>query len=272
MVTKATVRHGSTKGTRIVVDGDPNYKASTTAKALELMMEDYGHSGPSLLVEQRMGIPIGCGFGASAASAISACYAAAKVLGLEGPKEKIAYYAHVADIVLGTGLGTVSVSFDAVGAGAIVEPGGPGFSRFVNVPFNRYLRLVTASLGPYRKGDAIGDRKIVSRIRKLGDASLRRFEASPDLETLATEGERFSRSLGLMTPDVEELIVVAKESGALHASQNMIGYAVHALVEARRAPGLAKALLTTFNCPRVDRFKIGAVRAGLVSRTSELRP
>ena len=264
VVSVATVGDGGGRGLHIIVDGDPDYSARTTRRALEHMLEAHAPVRNSVLVEQKMDVPVGCGFGASAASAVSACYALAAALGLDDSKAEIAYHAHVADILEKTGLGTVSVSFDAIGAGAIVTPGGPGVSKFLNVSYPDEIRIVTASLGPYRKSNAISNPEMVSKIQRLGDASLHRFVESQTLETLASEGERFSSALGLMTPQLAELAASAKRAGATHASQNMIGYAIHALAPKDEAPKVAKALRASRLGPRVGVFRIGKKRAGVL--------
>ena len=245
----------------VIVDGDPKYRASTTRKALELMFGDQGRPKGRLVLEQTMDIPVGYGFGASAAAAISAVYAAAAAMGLRLAKGKLAYYAHVADILEQTGLGTVSVTYDGTGAGAITRAGAPGVSKFLNIEYPADTRIVTASLAPYRKSDAISRPGTVKRINHLGDRALRSLEASQTLETLASEGERFSDRLGLMTPEVRDLAKLAKASGAAFASQNMIGHAVHAITTATKADAVAKALRNSFPTPLVEVFEVGKQRA-----------
>jgi pantoate kinase len=262
VTTRARVTENDGEGrVEVVVDGDPNYRATTTRKALDLLFADHGRPKGTLTLEQSMGVPVGYGFGASAAAAISAVYAAAAATGLRLAKRELAYYAHVADIVEQTGLGTVSVTYDGTGAGAITKAGAPGVSRFFNVEYPAGTRIVTASLAPFRKSDAISRPRTVKRINELGDRALRTLEASPDIETLASEGERFSELLGLMTPEVRDLAKLAKASGAAHASQNMIGHAIHALTTAAKADAVAAALGDSSPKPLVEVFEIGKQRA-----------
>lgn len=262
VTTKATLREaGEEHPVEVIVDGDPKYRARTTRKAVELLLSDHAHPKGRLVLEQSMGIPVGCGFGASAAAAISGVYAAAAAIGLRLAKRELAYYAHVADIVEQTGLGTVSVTYDGIGAGAITRAGAPGISKFLNVEYPSGTRIVTASLAPFKKSDAISRPDTVKRINELGDKALRKVAASPTLETMASEGERFSERLGLMTAEMRDLAKLAKASGASHASQNMIGYAVHALTTAARAEAVAATLRDSSPRPLVEVFEIGRQRA-----------
>ena len=255
----------------VIVDGDPRLRATTTTKALELLL--HHHQAPSgVSVEQTMQVPVGAGFGASAAAAVSAVYAAASALGIRASKEELAYHAHVAEILQRTGLGTVSVIYDAVGAGAITAPGGPGVSKFLHVSVPAGTRLVTAFLGPFKKSRALSDPRLVRTINRLGDEALRRVLSNPTLDQLATEGDRFSQALGLMTPGVKNLVDLARKTGAAHASQNMIGYSVHAAVRKEEAAKLARAFRASRLHPRVDTFEIGRTRAGVLSGRAPSRP
>ena len=245
------------------MNGDDAYDARTTRRAVSLLLAALGRQDAGIRIDQRVDPPIGSGFGSSAAAATSAVYAAAAVLGSTKPKQDLAQFAHEAEIIEQTGLGTVSVVFDAVGAGAIISPGPPGVARFAMVGVPRGTRIVTAFFAPYDKREALSSPKMRGRINALGRASLEAFLSDPSLETLASEGERFSRKLGLESPEVKRAIATAKTAGAAHASQNMIGYSVHCVVDEDRARRVAAALGGIGSGVRVDTFEIGSVRAGV---------
>ena len=245
------------------VNGDRGYNARTTRRAVELLLE--ARESPGLVtIDQRVETPIGSGFGASAASSTSAVYAAAAAAGISMPKQELALYAHRAEILEQTGLGTVSVVFDAVGAGAITVPGEPGKAKFVTVPVHGDTRIVTAFVAPYDKKDALSSARVSERINRLGRHALEGFLADPTLDTLAREGERFSSTLGLESPEVRRLIALAKSAGAQYASQNMIGYSVHSITDADRSERVARSMAGIGDRVRVDIFEVGSVKAGLV--------
>ena len=246
-----------------IVNGDPAYNARTTRSAVKHLIGDSEVMG-RISLDQEVQTPIGAGFGASAASAMSAVYAVAHAAGIQKPRPQIALYAHKAEIEEQTGLGTVSVIFDAVGAGAITIPGEPGKAKFVTVPVPDDTRIVTAFVAPFDKKDALSSKSITQRINRLGHESLRAFLSDPKLETLASEGERFSGALGLESVEVKKLIRLAKSAGATYASQNMIGYAVHSVVGPDEADKVATALLGYSKDVRVDVFEVGTRRAGFV--------
>ena len=253
-----------------VVNGDPDYDARTTRRAVNLLLSE-SRLQARVSLEQEVQTPIGAGFGASAASATSAVYAVAAALGLERPKADLALCAHRAEILEQTGLGTVSVIFDAVGAGAITVPGTPGEAKFVTVEVPPDTHIVTAFLAPFDKRDALSSSSVSRRINELGRASLLSFLSDPTLDSLAREGERFSSALGLESVEVKKLIALAKSAGAAYASQNMIGYSVHSLADQDSAAKVAEALRGYGDEVRVDVFEVGSRKAGPFgpSRTSQ---
>ncbi len=244
------------------VNGDAGYNARTTRRAVELLLAS-GNVAGELRIEQTVETPIGSGFGASAASATSGVYAAAGAAGIAMSKEELALFAHRAEILEQTGLGTVSVLYDAVGAGAITVPGEPGKARFMTVPVPRGTWIVTAFVAPYDKKDALSSEAISRRINALGSRALEDFRADPTFDNLAQQGERFSRELGLESVEVRKLIGLAKGSGARYASQNMIGYSVHSVVDQDRREAVAKAMASMGKGVRVDVFEVGSTRAGV---------
>ena len=273
VVTQATRFNGSTSGEiRIIVNGDPNYRARTTRTALQMLVKATKARFGTLLVEQQVDVPIGYGFGASAASAFSGVLAAAAALGVDLSRKKVAYFAHSADILSQTGLGTVSVLYGGTGVGAITKAGGPGVAKFRNVRVPNGLKIVTASLAPYHKSTALSSRRLRDKINRFGDEALKRFESDPKLETLAEAGETFADEVGLKTKQVSRLIEAAKAHGALYASQNMIGYAVHALVLEPELEEVVKALSSVESMPQIDVYEVGSQLAGVKPLEELLSP
>ncbi len=259
---RATLLNGlSTERVRITVNGDPNYNAQTTRKALEVLLDVAGVRLRSLRIDQRVEVPIGYGFGASAASALSAVMATASAAGLALSRRRVAYAAHAAEIICGTGLGTVSAIYRGTGAGAITKAGAPGVARFRRVRVPRDMRIVTASIAPYRKANVLSSAPMRRKVNKLGEKALAEFESNPTLKTLALSGEWFAKELGLETAGVRSMIKLAKRSGALWASQNMIGYAIHCLVGESGAERVASSLAKSRAKPVVGIFEFGRDRS-----------
>ena len=259
----ATISKGH-DGIAVSVNGDAGYSARTTRRAVQLLLTGTGGGFGDVRLYQTVGTPIGSGFGSSAASAVSAVYAVAKAAGIRGPRKELALFAHRAEILEQTGLGTASVVYNSVGAGAIIRAGAPGQAKFITVRVPRDLRIVTAFVAPCDKRKVLSSRKISERISSLGHSALEAFLSDPSLDSLASEGEKFSMALGLESPEVKKLISRAKSSGASYASQNMVGYAVHSLTDEDRSRKVAAAMRDVSSEVRVDTFEVGTRRAGVV--------
>ncbi len=248
----------------VAVNANPNYEARTTHMAVRILLERAKLRGGSLRLSQRVEVPIGYGFGASAASALSAVIATASAVDLPLSGREVALAAHVADILSRTGLGTVSAIFGTAGAGAITRPGAPGIAEFLRVRVPRGKKLVTASLAPYEKAGVLASAKMKKKVNRLGREALERVVRNPTLEELARSGGWFAQRLGLETVELRKLIEIARRGGALWASQNMIGYSIHCIVEEGHVTKVASGLLESSLQPDVRTFDFGREKSGVL--------
>jgi hypothetical protein len=69
--------------------------------------------------------------------------------------------------------------------------------------------------------------------------------------------------VGLKTKEASRLVELAEANGSISASQNMIGYAVHALVMKPDVARVVRTLSNAGSVPRIDVFEISSVKAGL---------
>jgi pantoate kinase len=260
---QAWVVKSSSQAISVAVNGNANYPADTTKKAVELLLEAAG--GPPSLVElvQTVEVPIKAGFGSSSASALSAVMAVAAALELPFSKEEVASFAHQAEILRHTGLGTVSSTYKFSGAAVITEAGGPGVAKVVRVHVPSDVRVVTAFLS-LKKGHLLSSTRMRNKVNRLGDIAL---EQASDfkLESLLSAGHAFADGLGLMTRAVKTLVAVALEEGALGASQNMLGNAMHAVVRDEDFEKVFEALQSTSRAAKVDYFRIGGRMARILT-------
>jgi len=189
--TKATVTGGGKGEMSTTVNGDQTYDARTTKRSVELLLAGMNRKLGEIRLDQLVETPIGAGFGASAAGAVSAVYAVASATDINATKSELALFAHRAEIIESTGLGTVSVIYDSAGAGAITVPGEPGVAKFVTVDVPRETRIVTGHLAPFDKKDAFSSKTVSERINILGREALKTFLAcllytSPSPRDLST--------------------------------------------------------------------------------------
>lgn len=261
--THAWVVKSSSQAISVAVNGNANYPADTTKKAVELLLEAAG--GPPLLVElvQTVEVPIRAGFGSSSASALSAVMAVASALELSLSKEEVASFAHQAEILRHTGLGTVASTYNHSGAAVITRAGGPGVAKVVRVEVPTGVRVVTAFLS-LKRGHLLSSTRMRNKVNRLGGVAL---EQASDfkLKSLLAAGHEFAQGLGLMSQAVKTLVAVSLEEGALGASQNMIGNAMHAVVRDKDVENVFAALQSTSKAAKVDYFHIGGRTARVLT-------
>lgn len=185
---------------RIRIDGEAS-EAPVTRAALQRLAPGHG-----LHVDVRLGLPVGQGFGMSAAGTLAACLAAADLLGLE--PELALEAAHVAEVTSGTGLGDAVGSW--FGSGEVrMKPGCPPHGWALRIEPPEGTRFLFCTLGrgiptPSIIRDATWKRKT----RELGDPAVDRILAAKRdgaWERILLESHSFGDALGLMPQEMRRL-------------------------------------------------------------------
>jgi pantoate kinase len=179
-------------------------------------------------VQHRLEVPIGSGFGTSAAGALSCALALSHGLGLNLTYNKLASVAHVADVVCQTGLGTVA-GLTVGGLVLIVKSGTIGIGLVDRIPIPSNLKIVAGSFKPIEKRSVLLSPEKRSLINTLGRETLTQILAEPTLVNFFKSCKAFAFRSGLASKRVKSLILAVEVAGAIGATQNMIGEAVHAV-------------------------------------------
>lgn len=224
--TYVSIERMGSKSNSIIDEND----AKTTQTAVRVLLKRARISGVKVRIRQDVEVPVGYGFGASAAASLSAVFAVSSALRLGLKREEIAFCAHMAEIQCSTGLGTVSAIYKEGGAGLITKPGAPGIAEFVKLENPRDIRIVAVCLSPMEKKKIIFSKNMRNKINSYGMECLKRVLEKKTVEELALAGEYFTEKVGLATQELKKIMKRTKEAGALSASQNMVGQAMHALV------------------------------------------
>ncbi len=190
-----------------------------------------------IVVDQKISVPIGGGYGTSGASALAVSIALAKALRARVTLNDIATIAHEADIVNKTGLGTVVGILGCCGGIVIVEePGGPGVAKTNSIMLEDDLRILTLFYGARSKEAILSNAQGLKDISNIGSKALEKILEDPTPETFIEQCRWFAEATGLMTPAVKEVVrELEKTRGVLGASMTMIGDAVFAIVEKEEA-------------------------------------
>lgn len=237
---------------RIQINGRPAPEAKTTASTVSRLLDISGEKY-AVAVDHRVEVPIGAGYGASAAGALSAALAFCEAADLGLSVNEIGTVAHFAEIENQTGLGGVG---PLLTGGFVLSrvSGGPGIAVIDRIPISPRIKLVSACVGPILTKTVLGSEALRRKINALGSAT---FQAiTRDLRPLnfMRASRVFAYGLKLMSPQTARLMEFMSNEETIGVTQNMLGQAVHALAEANAADSVLRALrrrfpkLAVFSC------------------------
>ena len=236
--TKVKVEPSDENRVSTYINGETTKAITSETTALELLKRVEGKF--DVEVSHQIEVPIGSGFGTSAAGAFSCGLALAEAFSLPMTYNEIATIAHKADILSGTGLGTVE-GLAVGGLVLIVEPGAPGIGATEQIPVSPDLRIVAGSFQPIKKSTVILSEERREVINRLGKETMRKILLNPNTENFMKCCKEFAAESGLMSERIRDLIVEAEKAGALGATQNMIGEAAHAAVHKDKLVSVRRA-------------------------------
>jgi pantoate kinase len=217
----------------VFINGSLCQGADTTKTVVEKLLQQQIPKPLHVTVKHRVDVPIGAGFGTSAAGALGTALALSKALTLNFTYNQLGRIAHVAEVECRTGLGTVGPLMYG-GCGLTLEPGAPGIASLDQIPVSSDYRIVLGTFRPYPTKEMLSSPEKRQVINEWGQRTLKKILADPSLKNFIKACKEFAFGTGLATERVQKLIEVAESSGAVGAAQNMLGEAVHALVNVDR--------------------------------------
>jgi pantoate kinase len=208
---------------------DTLWQEADTTKTVVKAISEKALNTYHITVKHRVEVPIGSGFGTSAAGALSTSLALSKALGLNFTYNQLGRIAHIAEVKCRTGLGTVGPLMHG-GCGLTLEPGAPGIASLDQIPVPPDYRIVAGTFRSYPTKKMLSSPEKRRVINEWGQRTLKKILADPSLKNFMRACKEFAVGTGLSTERVNKLIEVVEHSGAVGATQNMFGEAVHALV------------------------------------------
>ncbi len=233
----------------IRINSRPAPEAHTTHWALEHLLEKTATT-LDVQVDIVVEVPIAAGYGTSAAGTAAASLALADAAELSVTYNELGKITHMAEVVNGTGLGTASAMFIG-GFVLVTEPGAPDVGAVDRLLFPKDHSIICAFLESMATRDALSHTDLIARVNPSAQRAMREIRAKPNLHTFLTESRTFGREIGFESPDITSLIDVMISAGAIGATQNMIGKAVHGVVENRKAPRVLRLVKRKFPKTRV---------------------
>jgi pantoate kinase len=163
-------------------------------------------------------LPIGAGFGLSAAAIMATLTALDKLYDLGMGEDRIAFAAHESEIVHRTGLGDVAA---CRGGGLVVRT-----TAGIAAPVRRYRDLFepvyAVSFGPIHTPDVLGSKKQMDRITAAFPK-----DVPHTIDQFFSLSKNFAEQSGLLTPEVSRVLAGCGSAG-VPVSMTMLGNGVFA--------------------------------------------
>jgi pantoate kinase len=238
--TKVTVQEADVNSIKVFINSQPTIEAKTTEHVIQKLLTQISRNY-IVTVEHKIDVPIGMGFGTSAGGALTAALALREALALPLTYNQTGKIAHISEIQCQTGLGTVSSL--AVGGGLVLvtKPGAPGICQIDRIPISPDYVIVAGFYDSKIPKTILFSMERKTQINRCGKKTLKQILAEPTLENFLASCWDFAKNAGFATENVHRLVHLAEKAGAVGATQNMIGEAVHAVVLEENALSVAEA-------------------------------
>ena len=204
---------------RIFINGELSDAPTTAFVVQEMALEP-------VEIRSSFNIPLGCGFGASGAGALSTAYALNALFNKGLNKNEIGRVAHLAEVYNKTGLGDV---IGQVEGGVVIRksPGAPGNGVTEKIPAED-IEIGYVVLGSISTKSIIGDPKTLKVINKQGKLALKELLKHPKLDDFIKISKRFATDTGLISDRARDAVEAVESDGGL-ASMAMLGNTVFAI-------------------------------------------
>ncbi|MBN1245090.1 hypothetical protein JXA31_05810, partial [Candidatus Bathyarchaeota archaeon] len=238
--TKVTLEEAALNSFQVFINSQPTIEAKTTENVIQTLLNQTSKNY-MVTVEHQIDVPIGMGFGTSAGGALTAGLALREALALPLTYNQIGKIAHVSEIQCQTGLGTVSSLTVGGGLILVTEPGAPGICQIDRIPISPDYVIVAGFYNPKIPKTVLSAPERKVQINRYGKKTLKQILAEPTLENFLASCWDFAQKAGFATANVRQLVHLAQKAGAVGATQNMIGEAVHAVALEENALSVAEA-------------------------------
>jgi len=221
----ATVRQSPTASVKIIRWG-PGGREREVINTSPLLSSAIDRIGVTASVVTECRLPIGAGFGLSAAALLSTLMALDRLFGLGLSSREIALYAHEAEIRHKTGLGDVA----ACQGGGFAVREGAGIDGKIVRRFDLTHPLSAVSFGPIHTPSVLSS---LGQMERVSSAFPGRSPS--DIQDFFQLCRTFDEKSGLETPEVRRVLAACDKAG-IPAAMTMLGNGVFAC--GRRSTGV----------------------------------
>jgi pantoate kinase len=227
--TKVTLEDTSENSIQVTINNKPAPEAKVSKNVAQTLLSQTSQKYV-VMVEHQIDIPIGMGFGTSAGGALTTGLALKEALNLPLTYNQIGKIAHLVEIQSQTGLGTVSSLTVGGGLILVTEPGAPGVCKIDRIPISPSYVIVAGFYNTKISKTLLSSSERNIAINRYGKQVMTQILEVPSVENFLSCCWLFAQKAGFASDGVRNLVDLAVKAGAIGATQNMIGEAVHAVV------------------------------------------
>jgi pantoate kinase len=261
--TKVTVEEAPANNIQVFINSQPTLEAKTTENVTQTLL-NHTRKKFRVTVKHQIDFPVGMGFGTSAGGALTTGLALKETLDLPLTGNQIGKIAHISEIKCQTGLGTVSSLTVGGGLILVTEPGAPSICQIDRIPISPDYVVVAGFYDSKIPKTILTSPERKLQINRYGKKTLKQIFAKPTLKNFLASCWDFAQNAGFATDNVRQLVNLANKAGAVGATQNMIGEAVHAVVLEENAFSVAEAFKQVLPNEQIITAKIDFQGARLV--------
>jgi pantoate kinase len=231
VTTSVLVKKSSENSSKITINGRATKSAVVSRQVVKHFLSMAGGSH-RIIVAHRVDVPIGQGFGASGAGALSLALALNEAFNLNLTRLEAAQIAHIAEVKCNTGLGTV-IGETFGGLEIRLKPGAPGVGKIRKIPVSQDYVVACLHSGPMSTKSIITNVNYRRNINNIGSGLGAELAAHPTPANFMTISRKFAEHLGLISSRLRTLLDETDKAG-LRFSMAMLGESIFTIIRRNR--------------------------------------
>ncbi len=231
-------------------------QAVTSSTTLRLM-EEHLPKFYKYRISHEFDLPLGAGYGSSGSGALGIAIGIKKILNLPFSFENAAYYAHAADVLNHTGLGTVGGQY-AGGLSIMMEPGFP--FKYNCIPIDSDIRILTGSFGPLSTKEILTNPDYKKLIYHVGQRSMQLMKQEYTLENYLKVVQFFLKKTQILKKlklsNVQKCLEIINQTSAIGSGMNQLGRSFFAFCYKEDVNEIQKLLRERIQIEFIDVVKV----------------
>jgi pantoate kinase len=224
---------------KILINNKECTVSAKTSLSVITQMKGLLPSAFFLNIEHYFDLPSGCGYGSSGAGALGLSIGLNDIFQLGLTELEAAKFAHIAEVINHTGLGTVGGQFTG-GLSITLEPGYPFQMKKIDVPDD--IKIIVGSFGPISTKKILTDMKYRIIIHNSGKKAMIKMRSNFTLQNYMDVCSEFLEETDLLNKlnlkESKDLIDALKSLKIYGASMNQLGNSIFCICKENEVDGV----------------------------------